>query len=353
MPWFGMDIGGTLVKLVYFEPTDTTEEEEARVSNIRKYLTNNLAYGEQGHRDKAKQMEDLVIRNRKGRLHFIRFPTSVMKAFIELAKEKGMAETISTVCATGGGAYKFEQDIKLELNMSLHKFDELDSLISGIQFIESHNSKELYYWENPQDDNMAVRRSYDFSSPYPFILVNIGSGVSILSVRGPGQYQRVCGTSLGGGTFLGLCCLLTKCSTFEEALELAAKGDNKKVDKLVKDIYGGDYNKFGLSGDIVASSFGQMNVLDKAGDACKEDLARATLMMITNNIGSIARLCCKSEQIQRCVFVGNFLRINTVAMRSLSTAMEFWSAGSMKALFCQHEGYFGAVGCLLELMRTS
>ena len=50
MPWFGMDIGGTLVKLVYFEPTDTTEEEEQRVSNIRKYLTNNLAYGDQGHR---------------------------------------------------------------------------------------------------------------------------------------------------------------------------------------------------------------------------------------------------------------------------------------------------------------
>ena len=121
MPWFGMDIGGTLVKLVYFEPTDTTEEEEARVSNIRKYLTNNLAYGEQGHRDKQKEMEDIVIKNRKGRLHFIRFPTSVMTAFIELAKEKGMADTISTVCATGGGAYKFEENINLELNMSLHK----------------------------------------------------------------------------------------------------------------------------------------------------------------------------------------------------------------------------------------
>ena len=26
MPWFGMDIGGTLAKLVYFEPTDTTGE---------------------------------------------------------------------------------------------------------------------------------------------------------------------------------------------------------------------------------------------------------------------------------------------------------------------------------------
>jgi type II pantothenate kinase len=36
-------------------------------------------------------------------------------------------------------------------------------------------------------------------------------------------------------------------------LELAEKGDNKTVDKLVKDIYGGDYTRFGLPGDVVAS----------------------------------------------------------------------------------------------------
>ena len=35
MPWFGMDIGGTLSKLVYFEPEDTSEREEETVSNIR------------------------------------------------------------------------------------------------------------------------------------------------------------------------------------------------------------------------------------------------------------------------------------------------------------------------------
>lgn len=59
--------------------------------------------------------------------------------------------------------------------------------------------------------------------------------------------------SLGGGTFLGLCCLLTGCETFEEALEMAAKGDSTNVDKLVKDIYGGDYERFGLQGSAVAS----------------------------------------------------------------------------------------------------
>jgi len=30
-------------------------------------------------------------------------------------------------------------------------------------------------------------------------------------------------------------------------------GDNSICDKLVSDIYGGDYEKFGLKGDLVAS----------------------------------------------------------------------------------------------------
>ena len=34
--------------------------------------------------------------------------------------------------------------------------------------------------------------------------LHVCSGVSILAVRGPENYTRVSGTSLGGGTFLGL-----------------------------------------------------------------------------------------------------------------------------------------------------
>ena len=88
-------------------------------------------------------------------------------------------------------------------------------------------------------------------------------------------------------------------------MALAASGDNKKVDKLVKDIYGGDYERFGLSGDLVASSFGQMNLLEKRKEAKPEDLAKATLITITNNIGSITRLCAQAENLDRVLFVGN------------------------------------------------
>ena len=55
-----------------------------------------------------------------------------------------------------------------------------------------------------QDEKLCIQTPFDqTSSIYPFMLVNIGSGVSILSVQGPDDYKRVYGTSLGGGTFLG------------------------------------------------------------------------------------------------------------------------------------------------------
>ncbi|RWS32004.1 pantothenate kinase 1-like protein [Leptotrombidium deliense] len=356
MPWFGMDIGGTLVKLVYFEPTDISKDESITESEtIRKishYLKSNSAYGKTGKRDVHLQMDKCCINGRYGTLHFLRFPTSEMPVFLTLAKSKGIANMSSTVCATGGGAYKFEEDFRREVALKLHKFDEMDSLIHGIHFIEAYNVQECYYIQDPLDEEKYKKMPFDFSHPYPFLVVNIGSGVSILSVSSPDQYKRVTGTSIGGGTFLGLCSLLTGCETFEEAIALAKKGDSTKVDKLVKDIYGGDYPKFGLSGDTVACSFGNMMSKEKREKASREDLARATLITVTNNIGSIARMCATNEKVERVVFVGNFLRVNQVSMRLLAYAMDFWSGGALKALFLQHEGYFGAVGCLLELMKT-
>ncbi|KAK6639708.1 Pantothenate kinase 1 [Polyplax serrata] len=354
MPWFGMDIGGTLAKLVYFEPKDITPDEAdsevESLKNIRRYLTRNSAYGKTGHRDTHLQMDNVTIRGRRGTLHFIRFPTSEMGNFLALAKSKGMANLVTTVSATGGGAYKFEDSFRKEVNMELAKFDELDSLIKGILFVEQTNPNECYYWSHPAVSEQCEKRLFDFSKPYPFLLVNIGSGVSMLAVYSPTDYKRVSGTSLGGGTFLGLCCLLTGCNSFEEAIDLATVGDHTRVDKLVRDIYGGDYDRFGLPGDLVASSFGQMNSKEKRINVSREDLARATLVTITNNIGSIARMCAVNEKIERVVFVGNFLRVNPISMKLLAYAMEYWSNNTLKALFLEHEGYFGAVGCLLEFI---
>ncbi|KAK3731655.1 hypothetical protein RRG08_035326 [Elysia crispata] len=357
MPLFGMDIGGTLTKLVYFEPDnidDFDQAEQQTLRTIHRYLMGSTAYGTTGIRDVHLEMTNQNICGREGKIHFIRFPTSQMPAFIDLAKYRKFSGLASGICATGGGAYMFEEVFESEVHLQLHKYDELDSLVKGIHYIDRYNlNSECYYFCNPLDPNSCEKMPFDFQDPYPYLVVNIGSGVSILSVRSKSQYSRVSGTSLGGGTFLGLCCLLTGCETFEEAIELASKGDSENIDKLVKDIYGGDYNKFGLKGDAVASSFGQMMSKEKRKSARKEDLARATLVTLTNNIGSIARMCAKTEKIERVVFVGNFLRVNTISMKLLAFAMEYWSNGSLKALFLEHEGYFGAMGCLLEYLHLN
>ena len=57
-----------------------------------------------------------------------------------------------------------------ELNMRLAKFDELDSLIRGMLYVETNNPCECYYWINPTDDERCEKRFFNFSDPYPFLV---------------------------------------------------------------------------------------------------------------------------------------------------------------------------------------
>lgn len=106
---------------------------------------------------------------------------------------------------------------------------------------------------------------------YPYLLVNIGSGVSMVKVHGPRQFQRVGGTSLGGGTFWGLMALLTGARTFDDMLSMADRGDNSGVDMLVGDIYGTDYGKIGLKSTTIASTFGKVFKMKRLAERQAEE----------------------------------------------------------------------------------
>jgi hypothetical protein len=54
--------------------------------------------------------------------------------------------------------------------MRLAKFDELDSLIRGMLYVETNNPCECYYWVNPTEDERCEKRFFDFSDPYPFLV---------------------------------------------------------------------------------------------------------------------------------------------------------------------------------------
>lgn len=198
---------------------------------------------------------------------------------------------------------------------------------------------------------------------YPYLLVNIGSGVSFLKVTGPRSYQRVGGTSLGGGTLWGLLSMLTGARTFDEMLDLAGHGDNAKVDMLVGDIYGTDYGKIGLKSTTIASSFGKVFRMKREAESAAEDspvphdseasfsgadVSRSLLYAISNNIGQIAYLQSQIHNLSNIYFGGSFIRGHRQTINTLSYAIKFWSQGEKQAYFLRHEGYLGSVGAFLK-----
>lgn len=43
------------------------------------------------------------------------------------------------------------------------------------------------------------------------------------------MFKRVSGSSIGGGTYWGLCRLLTGATSYDESLDMASRGDSDKV----------------------------------------------------------------------------------------------------------------------------
>ena len=270
-----------------------------------------------------------------------------------MIKEGNFDPTVFSVAATGGGAFKYEEFLNDLFEISCTKTDELESLIRGISFLQEHYPDECYTFipsssgSKPEKVVIPMKEGV-----YPFLLVNIGSGVSFLRVTSENICERVGGSPMGGGTFFGLARLLAGGLSFEDALKEVKKGNKANVDMLVRDIYGGDYEKFNLKGNVVASSFGKLGRENNDTLFTQSDVLASILHMITNNIGSIANLHAKAYGIKRIIYSGNFFHHNQTAMHLLSMSMRYWSAGSVKALFLEHEGYCGAVGALLGVLEN-
>lgn len=257
-----------------------------------------------------------------------------------------------SVCATGGGAFKYDELFTGLLDAPCDKADELESLIRGIAFMQEHYPEECYTYVPTTDGTPQKVVIPMKESVYPFLLVNIGSGVSILKVTSENICERVGGCPMGGGTFFGLARLLTGNLSFEEVLKQAGEGKKENVDMLVKDIYGGDYDKFNLKGNVVASAFGKLGRDHNDTPYSQADVLASILHMITNNIGSIANLHASTFGIKRIIYSGNFFHHNRSAMYLLAMSVRYWSAGAVKALFLEHEGYCGAVGALLNNLKN-
>uniref|UniRef100_A0A4W6EFL9 4'-phosphopantetheine phosphatase n=1 Tax=Lates calcarifer TaxID=8187 RepID=A0A4W6EFL9_LATCA len=328
---FAIDIGGSLTKLAYYSTV------QHKVAKVRSFEHNTKAASD-------KLYEISVQEEVTARLHFIKFENAYIETCLDFIKDHLVNTETKVIKATGGGAHKFKELIERKLGLKVDKEDEMTCLIKGCNFVLRNIPHEAFVYAKHADSEFRFQTTHP--DIFPYLLVNIGSGVSIVKVESEDKFERIGGSSIGGGTFWGLGALLTKTKRFDELLQLASKGQHTSVDMLVKDIYGGSYGSLGLTGDLIASSFGKSATADK--EFSKEDMAKSLLHMISNDIGQLACLYAKLHNLSRVYFGGFFIRGHPVTMHTITYSINFFTKGEVQALFLRHEGYLGAIGAFLK-----
>ncbi len=132
---------------------------------------------------------------------------------------------------------------------------------------------------------------------------------------------------------LGLARLLLGVDSYEEITELARRGDRRKVDLLVGDIY--DEGELPLPAEINAASFGKLASREPA------DLANALMGLVGENIGLICGQLARVLEAEAVVYCGSTLTHN-LPLCEILTAVT--SAIGTPSYRLERGAYCGAVG---------
>ena len=242
-------------------------------------LDNQSSFVDDGHGTETSELTNGFLRNSLlkrraqhfpgGSLNFERFETDDINACVDFIQEliqrsaemngvsiEEMRKGVK-ILATGGGAHRFYELFMEQVHVDVRREDEMECLIEGLKFI-TMIPDEVYFFsdeliqsishpaasssstsatscsisgllivpstssssaplERPSPDppKYGVTFERNPTPQLPCLLVNIGSGVSIIKVDEDGAFERVSGTSLGGGTLWGLLSLLTPATSFD------------------------------------------------------------------------------------------------------------------------------------------
>lgn len=346
--YLGADIGGTLAKLVLAarreHPLPAHFGEAGRTHND--LVLHLRKKSEKCIWDGADDAETLLT------LQFLSGPTHLLERIVQhlSAAEHKIVDPERVLYTAGGGAHKLGARLSEVFNLRIVPIPEMESIVKGLVLLHTLKPPgELYTVRD--NTNQEVR----WPEPlFPFLLVNMGSGVSVLRVdwnQSQVCFERVGGTACGGATFLGLSKLLTSARTFEEALDLARRGNREAVDKTVADIYGQSGSKdLGLPGNLTAASFGKLGgsmFADKDEYPSEEDVASSLLTLVTQAATVLAKAYATqlgvADGMKRVFFAGGFPTGNPQAREAIADSLR--NLGG-QAHFLAHSDFLGAIGSL-------
>ena len=253
----------------------------------------------------------IALRDTEGglRCFFVRYPE--LGAILASLREINL----DTIGVTGRGALS----IKSKLRENVVKVNEFVACGTGARYL---------------------LRTQNQDSPTPFILVDLGTGTSILSVDGA-MVRRLGGTALGGGTLVGLSRLLTRRNlNYSELCDLAQNGIRSKIDLQVQDVY--EVGEVSISPHFTASNFGKI-ALGGIGSSEESDWVLGAIGMIGENIGLLA---CSFAEAAQC----NLVCYGGATLRNIPALTDVLSDTTVcmgkRPVILPHCEYLGALGAL-------
>jgi type II pantothenate kinase len=156
----GFDIGGTLAKIAL-----TSEPGRDPLEHVT--LTHATSYRELGFCTGSTAF------------HFVALPTHKLEETARSIRERmswpASDTSVRQIVAAGGGAHRFASAFRTLLQVELLSFPELQAAVHGLGFLAEHGPPHELFTVDAAGGDQCV----PWPSPlYPYLLVNLGSGVS-------------------------------------------------------------------------------------------------------------------------------------------------------------------------------
>jgi type II pantothenate kinase len=229
----------------------------------------------------------------------------------------------------GAGSLKYAKLFD-SLEKKPERGNEMESNSRGVAYLLSHSKVHTFGGTGTIGDR--------------YIIASMGSGVSF-TINGPEIFGRhVGGSAVGGGTLMALARLILGVTDYAQLYALAESGNSGNVDLLIKDIVGEDYGET-LKADVVASSMAKAAWGERPSNA---DIAASLFATVSFSIGAHLATLCSAHKIDTVVFVGGFLDIGGLVSKHLQKSVNLWHP-EITLVVPDYHHHVGAIGAALSV----
>jgi type II pantothenate kinase len=145
------------------------------------------------------------------------------------------------------------------------------------------------------------------------LVVSLGTGTALVSVR-DGELRHVSpGTGVGGGTLLGIARSVFGLEDLDALMELVRRGERSRVDLSIGEVAGGPLGA--LPPDATASNLGKCSPR-----ARREDVAAGLVNLVTEVVLTVTLLGLQASGQGRAILIGKLMLFEPIGKRIADVA---------------------------------